>query len=67
MTMTFETFDTWFRAVQQFRPIPVPPDDGWYDAYLDCLDPEEAARSIQPRQVQGCLYPLWIAIKTFFD
>jgi hypothetical protein len=64
--MIYETFDAWFRAVQQFTPVPALPDDRWYDAYLDCLDPQEAARSVQPVQVRECLHPLWVAIKNLF-
>lgn len=66
MIVMYETFDAWFRAVQRFTQVPATPDDRWYDAYLDCLDPQEAARCVPPVQEQGCPHPLWVAIKAFF-
>jgi hypothetical protein len=65
--MAYESFETWFDAVQSLMPVPVAPDDRWYDAYLSIMDPHEAIGIVKPVQVQGRLRALWNAIKLFFD
>lgn len=65
--MTYQNFDIWFEMVRKLTPVPVIPDDRWYDAYLYALDPQQAVCVIQPVQAEGRLRPLWTAIKMFFN
>ena len=63
--MTYQNFDAWFDAVRRLTPVPITPDDHWYDAYLYALDPQQAVCIVRPVQVQGRLRSLWAAVKMF--
>ena len=65
--MTYQSFETWFDTVRELTPVPITPNDHWYDAYLYALDPQQAVCLIQPAQAQGRLRSLWSATKMFFN
>jgi hypothetical protein len=65
--MTDQSFDVWFDTVRRLTPIPVDPDDQWYDAYLYALDPRQALAVIRPVQRQERRRSFWAAVQTFFN